>query len=258
MVLQVRTCGRVGRRRTFLFVRATFGWPLRFFTPAHRGRHWKQDGRLIATSTTAESRTNRSGSGQGGLREPDAGAASAMVDPTATLALTGRTRGVAVGRRGRRDDRRGREARVERTVDQSVYDGPDLPEEITGKELDRSVLDQLPACPRAGGPGRPPPRGRGCVGRRGPGDGVPAHAGCPGACRAGSGRARGRRRDRLCRRPLRRGVGRAQGREADERRHRLPAGDGRLRARAGPARARPGAGRQPVGREASPRRCGSR
>jgi tetratricopeptide (TPR) repeat protein len=32
-------------------------------------------------------------------------------------------------------------------VDQSVYDGPDLPEEITGKELDRSVLDQLAGLP---------------------------------------------------------------------------------------------------------------
>jgi tetratricopeptide (TPR) repeat protein len=49
--------------------------------------------------------------------------------------------------RGGRDDRRGREARAERTVDQSVYDGPDLPEEITGKELDRSVLDQLSGLP---------------------------------------------------------------------------------------------------------------
>jgi tetratricopeptide (TPR) repeat protein len=34
-----------------------------------------------------------------------------------------------------------------RTADQAEYDGPDLPEEITGKELDRSVLDQLSGLP---------------------------------------------------------------------------------------------------------------
>jgi tetratricopeptide (TPR) repeat protein len=37
--------------------------------------------------------------------------------------------------------------RVPRTADQAEYDGPDLPEEITGKELDRSVLDQLSGLP---------------------------------------------------------------------------------------------------------------
>ncbi|GAA1911008.1 tetratricopeptide repeat protein [Nocardioides marmoribigeumensis] len=36
---------------------------------------------------------------------------------------------------------------MERTTDQKVYDGPPLPEEVTGKELDRSVLDQLRGLP---------------------------------------------------------------------------------------------------------------
>lgn len=36
---------------------------------------------------------------------------------------------------------------AERTTDQKRYDGPELPEEITGKELDRSVLAQLKSLP---------------------------------------------------------------------------------------------------------------
>ena len=49
------------------------------------------------------------------------------------------------------DDRRAsrgpREERQPRTADQAVYDGPDLPEHITGEELDRSVSAQLKALP---------------------------------------------------------------------------------------------------------------
>lgn len=57
---------------------------------------------------------------------------------------------------GRRDDRRtddrrsGEEkpARVRRTPEeQAIYDGPDLPEGVTGKELDRSVTGQLKGLP---------------------------------------------------------------------------------------------------------------
>ena len=49
------------------------------------------------------------------------------------------------GYQGRRDDRE-REA-VPRTADQAVYDGPPLPEEITGRELDRNVIAQLKGLP---------------------------------------------------------------------------------------------------------------
>ena len=62
--------------------------------------------------------------------------------------------------RGDRDDRRGTdrpgrkgdwkrpaEDQRPRTVEQSVYDGPDLPEHITGKELERSVAAQLKGLP---------------------------------------------------------------------------------------------------------------
>lgn len=40
-----------------------------------------------------------------------------------------------------------REARGERTADQAVYDGPELPPEITGGELDRSVSAHLKGLP---------------------------------------------------------------------------------------------------------------
>jgi hypothetical protein len=54
------------------------------------------------------------------------------------------------GRPGQRQGdfrpRRGADA-VERTAEQQVYDGPDLPEDITGKELDRNVTAQLKGLP---------------------------------------------------------------------------------------------------------------
>ena len=43
--------------------------------------------------------------------------------------------------------RKPREEREPRTADQAEYDGPELPEEITGKELDRAVLGQLKGLP---------------------------------------------------------------------------------------------------------------
>lgn len=49
--------------------------------------------------------------------------------------------------RGGARDRGAREERGPRTTDQAVYDGPDLPEDITGKELDRAVANQLKGLP---------------------------------------------------------------------------------------------------------------
>lgn len=46
-----------------------------------------------------------------------------------------------------RDDRRPRRTDVERTADQAKYDGPEIAEWITGKELDRSIQDQLKSLP---------------------------------------------------------------------------------------------------------------
>lgn len=51
--------------------------------------------------------------------------------------------------RPRRDDRGGdrRRSTEERSAEQAAYDGPPIPEEITGKELDRSVAAQLKSLP---------------------------------------------------------------------------------------------------------------
>ena len=49
-------------------------------------------------------------------------------------------------RRDERDDRRPR-SDAERTADQQKYDGPEIAEWITGKELDRSIQDQLKSLP---------------------------------------------------------------------------------------------------------------
>ncbi|KRF06649.1 hypothetical protein ASG88_19235 [Nocardioides sp. Soil777] len=45
------------------------------------------------------------------------------------------------------DWKRPREEQGPRTVDQAVYDGPPLPEEITGRELDRGIAAQLKGLP---------------------------------------------------------------------------------------------------------------
>lgn len=51
-------------------------------------------------------------------------------------------------RPARRDDwKRPREEQGPRSAEQSRYDGPEIPEEITGKELDQSVIAQLRALP---------------------------------------------------------------------------------------------------------------
>ncbi len=59
------------------------------------------------------------------------------------------SRGSAPGRRPPRqgDWKRPRDEQGPRTTDQAQYDGPELPEEITGRELDRSVAAQLKGLP---------------------------------------------------------------------------------------------------------------
>jgi len=60
------------------------------------------------------------------------------------------TPGAARGNSPRRPsppERGPRRSEAERTADQQRYDGPELPEAITGKELDRSVLAQLKSLP---------------------------------------------------------------------------------------------------------------
>ena len=51
------------------------------------------------------------------------------------------------GKPGGRPPRRFDEPREERTADQRAYDGPELPDEVTGKELDRAISAQLRGLP---------------------------------------------------------------------------------------------------------------
>jgi tetratricopeptide (TPR) repeat protein len=55
--------------------------------------------------------------------------------------------GAAKGRAGRPQDRRRTPEKPARTREQAEYDGPDLPDGITGAELDRSVSAQLKGLP---------------------------------------------------------------------------------------------------------------
>jgi tetratricopeptide (TPR) repeat protein len=58
---------------------------------------------------------------------------------------TSERQGDRPGRKG--DWKRPADKQGPRTTDQAIYDGPDLPEEITGRELDRSVTGQLKGLP---------------------------------------------------------------------------------------------------------------
>ncbi len=61
---------------------------------------------------------------------------------------SGGQRGGAQGRPARKGDwRRPVDDQVARTTDQAKYDGPPLPEDVTGKELDRGVAAQLKGLP---------------------------------------------------------------------------------------------------------------
>ena len=80
----------------------------------------------------------------------------------------GRPSGARGGQRGpvgqRGGSRRPRPEPEARTEDQQIYDGPPIPDDISAKDLDRQVRDQLRSLP--GEAGRPD--------RQAPGDGRPA------------------------------------------------------------------------------------
>ena len=89
---------------------------------------------------------------------------------------------------------RGRAEEKPRTASQAEYDGPDLPEDVTGAELDRGVRAQLKGLPEklAARVARHL-AAAGAADRRGPRDGLPAHAGCARPRVAPGCRARGDR-----------------------------------------------------------------
>ena len=94
-----------------------------------------------------KSQPTRSGQGSSGARTARAGGGRSSAGSRGDGAVRGGR--PAAGARGRtsgnqRDDRR---TEAPRTADQQRYDGPEIPEGITGKELDRSVLAQLKSLP---------------------------------------------------------------------------------------------------------------
>ena len=81
-------------------------------------------------------------------RPAQRGAGRGAGKPTRGGAPTGARGGPPGDRRARKTDwKRPTEKQVPRTFDQAQYDGPPLPEHITGKELDRSVAAQLKGLP---------------------------------------------------------------------------------------------------------------
>jgi tetratricopeptide (TPR) repeat protein len=92
------------------------------------------------------------GSGKPPARGKPAGASSGKPPAKSGTKSGGRSGGKPPARGDRRparagDWKRGKEDQVPRTKDQQEYDGPDLPENITGAELDRSVSSQLKGLP---------------------------------------------------------------------------------------------------------------
>jgi tetratricopeptide (TPR) repeat protein len=89
--------------------------------------------------------------GQGGAAGRGRGRdAAAGAGRTGRAAPSGGRKGAGGGDRSRpynRDRRDDRRADTPRSTDQQRYDGPEIPEGITGRELDRSVLAQLKSLP---------------------------------------------------------------------------------------------------------------
>jgi tetratricopeptide (TPR) repeat protein len=103
----------------------------------------------------------RGGSSAGGRSGGSSSRGGQRSDSRGSSSRSGDSRGGAGGRPtsgakasgGKRPDRsqergfRGRSDQAARTADQAAYDGPDLPEDITGAELDRGVRAQLKGLP---------------------------------------------------------------------------------------------------------------
>ena len=158
MVLHTGVCGRVGRRRTLTFVEATrqgglyafldpFCLPLRVHDDV-RSRQYRRTvragphgrpakGNVVADERRSQGPDRSRGRAGGGAR-------------SGGRQQRGSERGAPGGRgdkqwsRPRRDDR-GRDET--RSSEQTRYDGPPLDESITGRELDRSVRQQLKGLP---------------------------------------------------------------------------------------------------------------
>ncbi len=89
----------------------------------------------------------RSGAAPGASRGGDSRGGDSRRSYSKDGAPRGGSRGgqPATGRGARQGDRR--EPQAPRTAEQAAYDGPDLPEHITGQEIDRGVIAQLKGLP---------------------------------------------------------------------------------------------------------------
>jgi tetratricopeptide (TPR) repeat protein len=88
----------------------------------------------------------KTAAGRGAPRGASSGRSQGAPKGERTGDRTGARSG-APQRGGRPQDRRRAAEKPERSKDQAAYDGPDLPEGITGDELDRSVTSQLKGLP---------------------------------------------------------------------------------------------------------------
>ncbi len=118
--------------------------------PGERGTGGKPTGRSSAGGSAPGGR-----SAPGESRSPRSRERSEKFDPRDSRGGSGRparsggsdSRRAPGSRDGRGGDQRGGDHRGARTADQAAYDGPDLPEEITGRELDRAISAQLKGLP---------------------------------------------------------------------------------------------------------------
>lgn len=91
-----------------------------------------------------ERRAPRGGAPTGGRRS----AAPSRGGARSSAPRSGGARGGDGGRPGRKGDwKRPADKRGDRTAEQAVYDGPPLPEDVTGQELDRAISAQLKGLP---------------------------------------------------------------------------------------------------------------
>ena len=104
----------------------------------------------------ADERRGARGSSNGG--RPQGGNSSSGGERRGERGGTGRPAGKGAAAKGgarggsssgprKGDWKRPAEAKGPRTTDQAVYDGPELPEDITGAELDRAITSQLKGLP---------------------------------------------------------------------------------------------------------------
>src|SRR3954453_14447042 len=148
MVLQPGGCGRVGRRRTILSWRPPVWVASTCLTSTPTGRAMANEGRGAGPRRGGDPRRPAAGGSRGSSDRGTQG----------SRGRSGASAGQGAGRRAsgsekqpfsrsRRDDRRPGAQERPRSTDQATYDGPPIDEKITGKELDRSVSQQLRGLP---------------------------------------------------------------------------------------------------------------